>query len=134
MVQRVLKSISAERRLKGLEVNWTNLLGQIMTVCNSHTGTRSLNTSSYQAVFGQRFHPVLRCTVSEMRECVSISQRLRLSPDERLEKYVKEHDIVDIAAGPSRPFDPTQEDTEDDDDAEDESEGDEINDSTFPDC
>jgi hypothetical protein len=59
---------------------------------------------------------------------------LRLSPDERLEKYVKEHDIVDIAAGPSRPFDPTQEDAEDDDDAEDESEGDEINDSTFPDC
>ena len=86
MVQRVLKSISAERRLKGLEVNWTNLLGQIMTVCNSHTGTRSLNTSSYQAVFGQRFHPVLRCTVSEMRECVSLSQCLRLSPDERLEK------------------------------------------------
>ena len=96
LVQRVLKSISAERRLKGLEVNWTNLLGQIMAVCNSQTGTRSLNTSSYEAVFGQRYHPVLRCTVDDMRGCVSIFQRLKLSPDERLEKYVKDHDIVDI--------------------------------------
>ena len=96
LVQRVLKSISAERRLKGLEVNWTNLLGQIMAVCNSQTGTRSLNTSSYEAVFGQRYHPVLRCSVAEMRDCVSIFQRLKLTPDERLEKYVKDHDIVDI--------------------------------------
>jgi hypothetical protein len=31
-----------------------------------------------------------------MRECRSISQRLWLSPDERLEKYVTENDIVDI--------------------------------------
>jgi hypothetical protein len=35
LVQHVLKSISAERHLKGLEVNWTNLLGQIMSICNS---------------------------------------------------------------------------------------------------
>ncbi len=46
LVQRVLKSISADRRLKGLEVNWTNLLGQIMAVCNSQTGMKSLNTLS----------------------------------------------------------------------------------------
>jgi hypothetical protein len=31
-----------------------------------------------------------------MRECRSISQRLWLSPDERLEQYVTEHDIVDV--------------------------------------
>ncbi len=53
LVQHVLKSISAERCLKGLEVNWTNLLGQIMAVCNSQTGMKSLNTSSYESVFGQ---------------------------------------------------------------------------------
>jgi hypothetical protein len=34
-----------------------------------------------------------------MRECWSISQRLWLSPDERLEKYVQENDIVDIEFG-----------------------------------
>jgi hypothetical protein len=53
LVQRVLKSISAERRLKGLEVSWTNLLGQIMSVCNSQSGMKSYSTSSYEAVFGQ---------------------------------------------------------------------------------
>ena len=127
LVQRVLKSISSERRLKGLEVNWTNLLGQIMSICNSQTGMRSLSTSSYEAVFGQRYHPVLRCTVAEMRDCVSIFQRLKLSPDERLATYVKEHDIVDIEL-----CDALEEDSDDDDD--DESEGDEINDDTFPDC
>jgi len=131
LVQRVLKSISAERRLKGLPVNWTNLLGQVMAVCNSHSGMRSLSTSSYEAVFGQRYHPVLRCTVDDMRGCVSIFQRLKLSPDERLEKYVKEHDIVDIEDNDDD--DVLPEEGSDDDD-NDESEGDEINNDTFPDC
>ena len=57
---------------------------------------KSLNTSSYEAVFGQRYHPVLLCTVDEMCDCSSIYQHLRLSPDERLEKYVKDYDIVDF--------------------------------------
>ncbi len=70
-----------------------------------------------------------------MRDCVSIFQRLKLSPDERLEKYVKDHDIVDIndadACGCNLQI--IKEDSDDVDDA-DESEGDEINDNTFPDC
>jgi hypothetical protein len=135
LVQHVLKAISAERRLKGLEVNWTNLLGQIMSVCNSQTGMKSLNTSTYEAVVCQRYHPVLRCTVDEMCSCVSIFQRLKLSPDKRLEKYILDHDIID--------FDDTNahgcnvqiidEDSDDIDDA-DESEGDDINNNSFPDC
>ena len=63
-----------------------------------------------------------------MRDCVSIFQRLKLSPDERLATYVKEHDIVDIELCDAL----EEEETDDDDD--DESEGDEINDDTFPDC
>ncbi len=82
LVQHVLKSISAEHRSKGLEVNWTNRLGQTMAICNSQTGMKSLSTSSYESVFGQQYHPVLRCTVAEMRDCVSIFQHLKLSPDE----------------------------------------------------
>ncbi len=138
LVQGVLKSISAERRLKGLKVNWTNLLGQIMAVCNSQTGMKSLSTSSmisYESVFSQQYHPVLQCTVAEMHDCVSTFQRLKLSPDERLENYVKDHDIVDIdvADGRGRNVQISKEDSEDVDDAN-ESEGDEINDDTFPDC
>ncbi len=36
------------------------------------------------------------CSLAEIRECRSISQRLQISPDERLEKYIKDNDIVDI--------------------------------------
>jgi hypothetical protein len=52
--------------------------------------------SSCEAVFGQKYHPPLKCTMSELRECRSIHQRLRLSPDSWLETYVREHEIVDI--------------------------------------
>jgi hypothetical protein len=135
LVQHVLKSISAERCLKGLEVNWTNLLGQIMAVSNSQTGMKSLNTSSYEAVFGQQYHPVLRCTVAEMWNCSSIFQHLKLSPDKRLEKYVKDNDIIDID-DPDRRGHNLQIIEEESDDIDDsiDSEGDEINDDTFPDC
>jgi hypothetical protein len=70
-----------------------------------------------------------------MRDCVSIFQHLKLSPDKRLENYVKDHDIVDIddADGRGRNVQISKEDSDDVDDA-DESEGDEINDDTFPDC
>ena len=67
-----------------------------------------------------------------MRDCVSIFQRLKLTPDERLEKYVKDHDIDDID-GRGRNLQIFEEDSDDVDDA-DESEGDDINDDTFPDC
>ena len=70
-----------------------------------------------------------------MHDCVSIFQRLTLSSDECLEKYVKDHDIVDIddADAHSRNVQIIEEDSNDVDDA-DESEGDDINDDTFPDC
>jgi hypothetical protein len=38
IVQQVLKSISLEICLRSIEVNWTKLLGQVMAVCNSHSG------------------------------------------------------------------------------------------------
>jgi hypothetical protein len=42
LVQCVMKSISTERCLAGMEVNWTTLLGQVMAVCNSHSGQKSI--------------------------------------------------------------------------------------------
>jgi hypothetical protein len=70
-----------------------------------------------------------------MRDCVSIFQRLKLSPDERLESYVKDHDIVDtdVADGRGQNVQISEEDSDNMDDAN-ESEGDKINDDTFPDC
>jgi hypothetical protein len=52
--------------------------------------------SNYKAVFGPKYHPTLMCSLAEICECQSISQRLWISPDERLKKYVKDNDIVDI--------------------------------------
>ncbi len=96
IVQQVLKSISLENCLQSIEVNWTTLLGQVMAVCNSHSGRQKHSVSSYEAVFGRKYHPQLKCNMSEMRECWSIFQRLKMSPDERLETYVWQHDIVEI--------------------------------------
>ncbi len=67
-----------------------------MAVCKSHSGQKKYCVSNYEAVFGQKCHPTLECSLAEMHECWSISQRLWLSPDERLQKYVGENDIADI--------------------------------------
>ncbi len=96
IVQQVIKSISLENCLRSIEVNWTKLLGQVMAVCKSHSGRRKHSMSSYEAVFGQKYHPQVKCNMSEMRECWSIFQRLKLSPDEWLETSVWQHNIVDI--------------------------------------
>jgi len=127
LVQRVLKSISSERRLQSLDVNWTNLLGQVMSVCNSHSGRKKYSVSSYEAVFGQRFHPQLKCNLREMRQCRSIFQRLKLSPDERLQTYVDENDIVDIEFN-----DDVATNLADETDDENEQEGVDIGDDAFP--
>jgi hypothetical protein len=91
-----MKSISSEHCLAGLEVNWTRLLGQVMAVCNSHSGQKSYSVSNYEAVFGQKYHPILMCSLAEICKCQSISQRLWISPNEKLEKYVQDNDIIDI--------------------------------------
>ena len=96
LVHCVLKIISLERCLQSLKVNWTNLLKQVMLVCNSHSGQKKYDDSSYKGVFGQRYHPQLKCNLEDMRTCWSIYQRLRLSPDEHLEACVYENNIVDI--------------------------------------
>jgi hypothetical protein len=59
LVQRVMKSISFQHCLAGLEVNWTRFLGLVMAKCNSHSGRKKYCVSNYEAVFGQK------CTANE---------------------------------------------------------------------
>ncbi len=125
-VQQVFKSISLENRLWSIEANWTKFLGQVMAVYNSHSGQQKHSVSSYKAVFGQKCHPQLKCNMSEMCECWSIFQRLKLSPDERLETYVRQHNIVDIE------IDHAEFNDDNDVDDSDEDEGVEIGDDVFP--
>ena len=130
LVQRVLKAISEERRQMNLPVNWTELLGQVMSVCNGQTGIRTTDCSSYQAVFGQRIHHHIRCPIDEIRKCTSIHQRLRMSSDERLEQYVRDNDIVDVDVNEAI----TDLDEEEDVDDPNEEEGADITADTFPGC
>ncbi len=127
VVQRVLKSILSENHLRSKEVNWTKLLGQVMAVCNSYSGIQKNSVSSYEAVFGQKYHQHLQCNLSEMRECKLIFQRLKLSPNERLQTYVREHSIVDIEVQD------TDYDVDNDDDS-DENEGADLDENAFPDA
>jgi hypothetical protein len=78
-------------------------------------GQKKYCVSKYEAVLGQKYHLTLKCSLAEMCECRSISQRLQLSPDERLETYVQENDIVDIGLdknGLAAAFDEDDEDEE----------------------
>jgi hypothetical protein len=97
-----------------------------MAVCNGHSGTWKHSISSYTAVFGKKYYPQLKCNMSEIRECRSKFQRLKLSPYEGLETYVRQHDIVDIEINDAE--------FNDDDNVDDseEDEGIEIDDDAFP--
>jgi len=97
------------------EVDWTKLLGQVMSVCNSHSGIQKNSVSSYEAEFGQKYHQQLQCNLSEMCECKSIFQRLKLSPNEWLQTYVREHNIVDIEVQDTDDNDNNDEDDRSDD-------------------
>jgi hypothetical protein len=98
-----------------------------MAVCNSHSGIQKNSVSSYEAVFGQKYHPQLKCNISDMRECKSIFQRLKLSPKESLETYVRQHDIVDIEIDEAE-----FEDNNSDEAYDSENEGDDLDDNAFP--
>jgi hypothetical protein len=77
-------------------------------------------------VFGQKYHQQLQCNLSEMRECKPIFQRLKLSPNERLQTYVREHNIIDIEVEDI-------ECNEDNDDDSENEEGDDLDENAFPD-
>ncbi len=62
-----------------------------------------------------------------MRECKSIFQRLKLSPNERLQTYVREHNIVNIEVEDT-------DHTDDNDDDSDDNEGDDLDENAFPDA
>jgi len=98
LVKRVMASILAERRMiPDLDDNWTKILGQTMSMINSNEGRRKNSIAPYTVVFGQSYYPTIKCSIDLMRQCVNISDRLRISSDERLQKYVSDQGIVDVA-------------------------------------
>jgi hypothetical protein len=135
LVKQVMMSLSRKRRMQGIDTKWTKILGQVMSMCSSHSGIREYSTSSYQAVFSQPYHPELWCTVAVLRECKTIGQCLNLSLDDRLAKYVREYNIVDDISDLGGAFflvsDMNDTDKNGDDDG-DEEEGFGVSDDAFP--
>jgi hypothetical protein len=99
-----MQSILNKRRLIGLEDNWTLILGQIMGVVNSQEGQKQTSVASYMAIFGQSYHTPIKVSVDAMGQCQTISERLRISRDDRLEKFVNENDIIDLDEGSDEEF------------------------------
>ena len=65
-----------------------------MACCNSHAGQAKQSISNSESVLGMKYHARLHCPLSEMHQCINISEQLRGSPDERLPKLVDKINII----------------------------------------
>jgi len=118
-VQRILNSILSERRQLGLHDNWTLILGQVMTCCNNHSTRLKYSVSAYEAVFGQKLQTPVSCSIDQLRKCRSIADRLRICPDERLQAYVDESDIISCRDDDDNEEEPDEEDSDEEDSLQD---------------
>ena len=84
LVERIIQDLENEERLKGKQPNWTGLLGRAMQTINSKCGRGKYDVQPYMAVFGQNYHQQISCSISDMRTCNTIEERLNLSADDRL--------------------------------------------------
>ncbi len=75
-VKRVMQAELAERRLKGDNCNWTEILGSIASSVNSQCGRGKNEVPSYNAVFGYTYHQDVNVTKEEARQCWTVKERL----------------------------------------------------------
>lgn len=77
-VKRVLQAQLAERRLRGEDPNWTEILGSVASCVNSQCGRGKYEETSYKAVFGYTYHQDINVTKEEARKCWSLKERLQV--------------------------------------------------------
>jgi hypothetical protein len=53
------------------------------------------SVTSYKAVFGQDYTQATKCSITELRQCRTIWDRLKVSPDDRIAKFVREELIAE---------------------------------------
>lgn len=78
-IKRVMQAELAERRLRGDNPNWTEILGSIASAVNSQCGRGKYAVPSYTAVFGCSYHQEVNVTKDEARQCWTLSERLKVS-------------------------------------------------------
>lgn len=96
LIKKVLLSIESELRTKGIDPNWTNLLGRVMAVVNNQSGRGRYAETAFKAVFGQEYHQHIKCTLAEARKCTTIKEQLGVSNDCRLESVAEELCFVGV--------------------------------------
>ena len=81
LIKKVLLSIESKLRTKGIDPNWTNLLGRVMAVVNNQSGRGRYAETAFKAVFGQEYHQHIKCTIAEACKCTTIKERFVVSND-----------------------------------------------------
>ena len=77
-IKRVMQAELAERRMRGENPNWTEILGSIASAVNSQCGRGKYAVPSYNAVFGCTYHQDISVTKEEARQCWTVSERLKV--------------------------------------------------------
>jgi hypothetical protein len=99
LVKRVLGSVLAERMLAGENPNWTEVLGTVTGVVNSHAGRGKNDVSAYEAVYGQSYHHQFSCSKEEAGKCFTIDQRMLVTNDAEFnENVAMDYNIRDYAS------------------------------------
>jgi hypothetical protein len=60
-----------------------------MSAVNNQKGRGRYSETAYKTVFGQEYHHHMKCSMSEVRECTTIEERICVSKDSRLEEIAK---------------------------------------------
>jgi hypothetical protein len=81
LIKKVLASIESEVRTSGKIPNWTNLLGRVVAAVNNQKGRSPYAETAYKSVFVQDNHLPVKCSMSKIRECNTIEDRLCVSKD-----------------------------------------------------
>ncbi|KAK1733577.1 hypothetical protein QTG54_015750 [Skeletonema marinoi] len=110
LVERIIQDLENDERLKGREPNWTRLLGRAMQTINSKCGRGKFDCEPYKAVFGQSYHQQISCSISDMRKCTTIDERLKLSADDRLKNVAEELCVMGKEKSLAPPTNPYWED------------------------
>ena len=73
-VKRVLNAVLAEKRLKGENPNWTEVLGSIAAAINVQYGHGKYDVAAYTSVFGCHYNQEVSTSKEEVRQCWTLPE------------------------------------------------------------
>jgi transposase InsO family protein len=89
IVKRLIQNCEEEERQRGGVPNWSMYLGRIMAAINSMEQRGKYNVSAYEAVFGLQYSGSEHCSLTDLRKCNTVEERLNLVASPRFDSIVK---------------------------------------------